>query len=67
MSAEFTTVHIEGMSCMSCVTKVDQALRGVDGVVAVHVDLDGKKAVVSGGQPEALVDAVETLGFDAKV
>lgn len=65
MSAQFVTLNIEGMSCMNCVTKIDQALRSVDGVLAVHVDLEGKKAVVSGGETTALVAAVEAMGFDA--
>ncbi len=65
--AGFHTLSIDGMSCMNCVTKVDQALRNVDGVTAVHVDLDNGKAVVSGGAPTALVEAVEALGFDASL
>jgi len=63
----FTTLNIEGMTCMSCVTKVDSALRDVDGVMAVHVDLEGNKAVVSGGDEMDLVQAVENAGFRAKL
>jgi len=60
------TIHkltIGGMNCMNCVTKIDQALRNVDGVLAVHVDLDGKIAAVSGGSIESLTAAITAAGF----
>jgi copper chaperone len=37
---------VEGMNCDACVQSVEEALRAVDGVQEVHVDLTGKAATV---------------------
>lgn len=41
-----TTLHIEGMMCAHCQKHVHEALSAMDGVTAVSVDLEGKKADV---------------------
>lgn len=41
-----TTLHIEGMMCAHCQKHVQEALSAIDGVTAVSVDLEGKKADV---------------------
>ena len=41
------TLHIEGMMCQHCVKHVTEALSKMDGVTAVKVDLEGKKADVT--------------------
>ena len=62
---------ITGMHCSHCRVKVEQALQKVAGVHGAAVDLehgtaevdyDGQKA-----QPEALVAAVESVGYGAAV
>lgn len=40
------TLKIEGMMCMHCAAHVEEALRKLDGVKAVKVDLEGKSATV---------------------
>lgn len=60
-----TTVKIEGMMCMHCVKSVDKALRSVEGVTEVTVDLEGKQAVVEGtAEAEALKAAVVDAGYE---
>jgi copper ion binding protein len=35
----FTTFHVDGMTCMKCVGRVERAVRSVSGVVSVRVEL----------------------------
>lgn len=61
-----TTFFIDGMHCMSCVKRIEQALSDVDGVVAVAIHLTQKKAVIDSAIPLELTDlmaVVEHLGF----
>ncbi len=64
-----TDLMIEGMTCASCVTRVEKALAAVPGVTAVSVNLATEKARVSmtrGTSPAALVAAVKGAGYQAK-
>lgn len=59
-------IEIEGMHCMGCVKRVENALHEFDGA-EVTVDLDGGKATIecaSDVTDAALTEAVEDLGFD---
>jgi len=58
---------IEGMTCAACVARVEKALTSVPGVSKAEVNLATKTArVESAGTPmAALVEAIETIGFDA--
>src|SRR5579875_1818138 len=65
-------LEIEGMTCASCVRRVERALSRVPGVAEVTVNLATEKAeVVAAGpdglDPEALVGAVRAAGYDAAV
>jgi len=67
-TAERRTLLVRGMSCGHCVANIDRALRAVDGVDSVTVDLDSGAATVRGAaSAAALVAAVEAAGFDAEV
>jgi len=59
------------MTCGHCVTKVEQALKGVDGVWGAFVDLESGAAEVdfddSRAQLESLVEAVKAAGYNAQV
>jgi Cu+-exporting ATPase len=37
---------VEGMSCMHCVGRVDQTLKGMEGITSVNVDLESKLATI---------------------
>ncbi|THC40199.1 heavy metal translocating P-type ATPase [Massilia sp. Mn16-1_5] len=63
------SLPIEGMTCASCVGRVEAALRKVDGVGSVAVNLATERAEVrpSGHGPvdrAALVQAIEKAGYD---
>ena len=57
---------IEGMTCASCVGRVEGALAGVEGVCDVSVNLATERATVQLASPVdrmALIQAVEKTGF----
>ncbi|NYT25872.1 copper-translocating P-type ATPase [Alcaligenaceae bacterium] len=61
------TLPIEGMSCASCVGRVEAALRKVEGVRDVAVNLATERADVQAGpgvDRQALVQAIENAGYD---
>jgi P-type Cu+ transporter len=64
-----TELDIEGMTCASCVGRVEKALRKVDGVTEATVNLATEKAHVryAAGLPlEALTSAVDKAGYVAR-
>ena len=59
-------IRVEGMHCPKCVARVKDALEAVDGVLKAEVSLEEGSAVVSGNADvQALVSAVESIGFGA--
>jgi len=62
------TLIIQGMSCAACVARVERALKQLDGVAGVHVNLLTGKAAVEyhpGGSGIAeMVNAVRDLGYE---
>ena len=61
---------IEGMTCASCVARVEKALKRVPGVGAAQVNLATETATVSlaeGAAPEALLAAVRDAGYEARL
>ena len=60
-----TELKIEGMMCMHCVRRVEQALKSVAGVEDVVVSLENKNAVITGGDVRALKKAVADAGYEA--
>lgn len=64
-------LRIEGMSCVHCACRVEQALQKQPGVTSVAVDLDGGSAEVqvsdNGASGEDLAAAVKAVGYEAVV
>lgn len=59
---------LSGMSCASCVSKVQRALEGVNGVERARVNLAERSALVSGDADQnALIAAVERAGYGAEI
>ncbi len=57
-------LEIQGMTCASCVARVERALKAVPGVTSVAVNLATEKAEVHGtAAPEALIGAVSKAGY----
>ena len=64
-----STLNIEGMSCASCVGRVEQALNALDGVSDVSVNLASEQArfsVAEGGRLQVVAKALDTLGYPAQ-
>ncbi|EOV1630953.1 copper-exporting P-type ATPase CopA [Yersinia enterocolitica] len=59
---------LTGMSCASCVSKVQNALQRVDGVEVARVNLAERSALVTGHPSnEALIAAVKNAGYGAEI
>ena len=60
------TLPIEGMTCASCVGRVERALRAVPGVTEAHVNLTTERAQVTTTHADRnrLVAAIEAAGYD---
>jgi len=66
MPDRFERLHVTGMTCTSCVARIEGALTAVSGVEHVHVDLKQGTAMVSGGDVltrATLVQAVVGAGY----
>lgn len=62
------TLALSGLHCGNCAKSVEKALTAVEGVTSVSVTLDPQQAVVEGSaSAEALVAAVDDIGFEAKL
>ncbi len=59
------TLPVEGMTCASCVGRVERALKAVPGVTSASVNLATGRAEVTGSAPpEAVIGAVTGAGYD---
>lgn len=61
------TFKVEGMTCASCVVRVEKALKSVPGVASASINLATEKATVLAGADigiDALLAAVEKAGHD---
>nr|WP_315844787.1 heavy metal translocating P-type ATPase [uncultured Achromobacter sp.] len=63
-------LSVSGMTCASCVGRVEKALKAVPGVSAATVNLATERAQITatgGTSPNALIQAVAKAGYEAKV
>lgn len=68
MSNSETQLLISGMHCAACVRRVEKALNKVEGVNFASVNLADQTAFVEGNaDPQAMVQAVEKMGFGAEM
>ncbi|MEJ4042939.1 copper-exporting P-type ATPase CopA [Erwinia sp. SLM-02] len=59
---------IDGMSCASCVGRIQNALQNVPGVSQARVNLAERSALVLGTtSPQTLIDAVSNAGYAAEI
>lgn len=67
--SESVSLSISGMTCASCVIRVEKALKKVSGVTDASVNLATEKAQITAvGVPvDRLIAAVEKAGYDATV
>ena len=61
-------LEIEGMTCASCVARVERALKLVPGVTDANVNLATERAQVIGqADPAALIRAISDAGYEARL
>ncbi|MDP0926319.1 heavy metal translocating P-type ATPase [Paracoccus onubensis] len=59
-------LSVQGMSCASCVGRVERALTAVPGVTRAAVNLATERATVEGAAaPDSLIAAIRKVGYDA--
>jgi P-type Cu+ transporter len=67
---EMLTIGVGGMTCASCVARVERALKKVPGVEGATVNLATEKATVSydatSAEVEALMSAIEGAGYEPR-
>ncbi len=65
-SAGPTELSIEGMTCASCVGRVERALKAIPGVTEAVVNLATERATIHGSAATAaLIAAIEDAGYEA--
>lgn len=68
MSTKTVVLPVHGMTCASCVSHVERALKEVGGVAAVRVNLASERATVefapNGSGLAPLIHAVRDAGYD---
>ena len=58
---------IEGAGCAGCVSKIETALKSIDGVDSAEMNFALRTVSVTGEvAPEVLIKTIETLGYNAK-
>jgi P-type Cu+ transporter len=69
--AEYVRLPIEGMTCTSCASRVTRAVRRIEGVESVKVNLASDSAAVafdpSRTSLAAIADAVRRAGYEPQV
>jgi P-type Cu+ transporter len=68
--AETTELNVSGMTCASCVGRVEKALLSVPGVLKAEVNLATETArvkAIANATPAALIAAVEKAGYEASI
>lgn len=70
-TVERVQLGVRGMTCASCVARVEKQLSKVPGVVSASVNLTTERATVNytpgAVTPQALAEAVQSIGYDAMV
>ena len=66
--AQTIELTIDGMTCASCVARVERALQAVPGVVQATVNLATERATVRGvAAADALVAVIDKAGYEARI
>jgi Cu+-exporting ATPase len=64
-----TSIKISGMTCASCVRRVEMSIKKMDGVIEANVNLSNEKATVkynnSSVTIKEIVDNIKKLGYEA--
>lgn len=63
-TAPTMTYSVPEISCGHCKSTIEAAVSELGDVNGVDVDIDAKTVTVDGGRDEAIVAAIEDVGFD---
>ena len=67
-SVDVTELSIEGMTCASCVGRIERALKAIPGVTEAVVNLATERATIQGSVEAAiLIAAVKDAGYEARL
>jgi len=66
-ASDMYEINLSGMHCASCVSRVEQAILHVPGVLGAAVNLVEGKAQVQGGDPEQVVQEILAQGYGASL
>lgn len=62
-----TQLLLSGLTCASCVASVEKAIKAVNGVDSVNVNLAERTALIYGqASPQAVITAIEQAGYGAE-
>jgi len=64
--SEPVVYSVPEISCDHCKQSIEGAVAPVDGVERVEVDVAGKTVAVVGGAADAVIAAIEDVGFDVE-
>lgn len=59
-----STYSVPEISCGHCKSTIEGAVRTLDDIDSVEVDIDAKTVTVQGGDSEAIITAIEDAGYD---
>lgn len=59
-----TTYSVPEISCGHCKSTIEAAVAEVADVTGVDVDIEAKTVAVEGGEPGAVIAAIEDAGYD---
>lgn len=59
-----TVYTVPEISCDHCVAAITAAVSPIDGVESVVIDLEAKTVAVTGGDPDAVVAAIDDAGYE---
>lgn len=66
-----TVIHVDGMTCQSCVKNIEGNIGKVDGIENIMVNLEEKAAYVKYNplklMPDGIAEKISDMGFDAYV
>lgn len=64
-----TAIHVDGMTCMSCVRNIEENMSKVKGIESIKVNLEEKQAYVRYNAmkltPDDIAEKISDMGFDA--
>lgn len=59
-------LSVPEITCNHCIASIEGAVGPLEGVTRVEVDVEAKTVAVDGGDRDAVVAAIEDVGFDVE-